>query len=69
MKIFGGWLPFLGFREYTYTDLPDYYLKILEEDGEDVEDIVAITFYTFEFEWFEYAIGLVYKTRTLKEIK
>ena len=69
MKVFGGWLPFIGFRKYYSEELEDTdhspevvgYFRIRNER------IVGVSLHAFEIEWFGTAAGYVYKTEYLTE--
>lgn len=74
MKIFGSVLPFIGFRQYYYS-LEEYH-EALAEGVVDPElekeinytisqcahlSIMGLIAHSFEAEWFNYSIGMVYK--------
>ena len=65
MKLWGGWLPFIGFREKAYeTDATDLeFLDNLEPPDGYFADYHVIN--TFEIEWFNICFAYVTGISTL----
>ena len=63
MKLFGGWLPFIGFRVRPVMlddDVPSH-VAIKKAGKVHSVDVIGLAIHTFEIVWFGYGLALAYK--------
>jgi hypothetical protein len=63
MKLFGGWIPFIGWRVRSIMlddDVPSH-VAIKKAGAVHSVDVIGIAVHTFEIMWLEYGLALAYK--------